>query len=126
MNRKLKVSRIKNFIARISPLFIVLAVVIAGCAQPADEKQPAATEKPKHVYKELNPETHPVPAGVKEALPGLLNDNIYLYREIAPTLNLVAYVPEYSREGAIKMAACMGIPPPDDGPFRLHITPGGT
>lgn len=104
MDHRPPTSKINNFINWASAHFVLLAIIIAmGCAQPAEVKKPETG--PKHVYKELKPQIYPVPEGVKSALPGLLNDNIYVYREIARTINLVAYVPDYKRESAIKMAA---------------------
>lgn len=90
--------------------WILLPVlVIAGtmsCARPADrEKKEKEKEKQRHVHKELKPDVHPVPDGVARALPGLQNDNIYIYREVAPLIGLVAYEKDYSRTSAIKKAA---------------------
>ena len=77
----------------------VALVVVIGCASPAEKKAPPP-DKGKHVYKDLKADIYPIPAGVEKALPGLQNDNIYIYREIAPTLNLVVYTPDYSLAGA--------------------------
>lgn len=93
-----------NFPALFLALTAALALVI-GCAKPTEENKPAPETPGKHVYKDLKAEVYALPEAVIKALPGLLNDKIYLYREIAPTLNLVAYTPEYSREAAVKMSA---------------------
>ena len=63
------------------------------------------SQQSRHVYKDIQAEVYPLPEGVKQALPGLLNDNIYIYREIAPTLNLVAYLPGYNLQKAPTIAA---------------------
>lgn len=76
------------------------AAIAVACARPAEQNKPEE-KKGKHEYKDIKPETYPFPAGVKEALPGLLGDSIYVYREIAPTVNLVSYEQDYSREGAV-------------------------
>jgi len=93
-------------LSMITTIIAVAAVsVLASCAEPAKEREEKKREQQRHTYKELKPEVVPVPQAVREALPGLLNDNIYLYKEIAPTANLVAYTPEYSRASAIRMMA---------------------
>jgi hypothetical protein len=83
----------------------LVSFLVLGCVRPSEDKKPEAAPDSRHVYKELKAESYPVPEDVKKALPGLLNDNIYLYREIAPTLNLVSYEKDYSLAGAAKMAA---------------------
>jgi len=105
----------------IMALALAAAFLIMGCTRPAQNKNPAPNTGPKHEYKEIKPEIHPIPEGVKSALPGLLNDNIYIYREIAPTLNLVAYVPEYSLAGAAKMAAQAFVALSEQPEFREGI-----
>jgi hypothetical protein len=86
-------------------VWLVLAcLLLSACAQPQGSA-PAKEQEPRREYREIKPEIWPIPEDIADALPGLLNDNFYLYREISPTLNLVAYVPEYSLEKAINMAA---------------------
>ena len=86
----------------LSVIFMIL--VASACSRPP---QPEAASKPgpKIEQKELKPEIWPVPEAVKQALPGLLNDNLYVYREISPTVNLVAYFPEYSLPDAVRRMA---------------------
>jgi len=84
---------------------VALVMAFSGCAQPPDQTDADDTANGRHTYKEIKPDVVPVPEGVIKALPGLLNDNLYLYKEIAPSLNLVAYVPQYSPAGAIEMCA---------------------
>jgi hypothetical protein len=99
----------------------LVTFLVVGCARPSEDKKPEAAPDSRHVYKELKAETYPVPEGVKKALPGLLNDNIYLYREIAPTLNLVSYEKDYSLAGAAKMAADAFMALSVDPEFRKQI-----
>ncbi|HUT55167.1 MAG TPA: hypothetical protein VM658_17390 [bacterium] len=84
---------------------LAAAIIMAGCAKPVQEKKPETDAGPKHEYKDIKPAVYDVPPGVAAALPGLLNDKVYVYREIAPTLNLVAYAPNYSLPKAPLMAA---------------------
>lgn len=84
---------------------LAVVIILAGCAKPVEEKKPPTETGPKHEYKDIKPAVYEIPEGVKTALPGLQNDKIYIYREIAPTLNLVAYVPNYSLAEAPVMAA---------------------
>jgi len=94
-------ARPRNFAAgALCAAFLLLAL---GCASPAPVPEQDA-DKSRHQFKELKPEVHPLPEGVIKALPGLQNDNLYIYREIAPLISLVAYVPDYSREAALEMA----------------------
>ncbi len=95
-------NRFRSFMHWSGAVVTVLLLLASSCTRPAEEQEQRKEEK-KHVYKDLKPEVYPVPGKIKDALPGLLNDNIYVYREIAKTVNLVAYVPDYSREAAIKM-----------------------
>lgn len=87
--------------------FWLVAALAISCARPADrdKDKKKAEDEQRHVYKELEPDVHPVPEGVAEALPGLLNDNIYIYREVAPLLTLVSYEKDYSRVSAVRKAA---------------------
>lgn len=90
----------------ISAVLIVALLAAAfsvSCAQPAAEKKD--DKAPRHVYKDLQAEVMPVPEGVREALPGLQNDNIYVYREISPVITLISYEKDYGREEAMRMAA---------------------
>jgi len=84
--------------------FVPVVLLTSACARPP---APEAEKKsgPKMEYKDLKPEIYPVPEEVKQALPGLQNDNIYVYREVSPTLNLVAYLPQYSLPEAIQRTA---------------------
>jgi len=86
-------------------LALFVSLVLAGCARPVEQKPPGPASDQKHVYKELKAEEYPVPEGVKKALTGLLNDKIYVYREIAKTVNLVSYEPGYTPESAIQKSA---------------------
>lgn len=86
--------------------FSLLVMILAAfaCSRPPAPKAPAKPG-PRIEQKELKPEIWPVPEAVKQALPGLLNDNLYVYREISPTVNLVAYFPEYSLPDAVRRMA---------------------
>jgi len=84
---------------------ILLCALGLGCAKKAEEKKPEEQSPAKHEYKEMKPEVYAIPEGVKKALPGLENDNIYIYREAAKTINLVAYVPDYSNAASAEMCA---------------------
>lgn len=81
-----------------------MMVLIAACSRPP-APEPTGKPGPKIEQKELKPEIWPVPEAVKSALPGLQNDNVYVYREISPTVNLVAYFPRYSLPEAIRRMA---------------------
>lgn len=86
-------------------ILIAMGACLAdSCARPMEEKQ-ETTNTPKAEYKKLKAEEYPVPDQLKEALPGLLNDKIRIWREISPTINLVVYSPNYSLDRAIKQAA---------------------
>ncbi|MFO8057395.1 MAG: hypothetical protein R6V10_08880 [bacterium] len=89
--------------------FWLVAALAISCAQPADrdkdKDKKKAEDEQRHVYKDLEPDVHPVPEGVAGSLPGLLNDNIYIYREVAPLLTLVSYEEDYSRVSAVRKAA---------------------
>ncbi len=92
-------------VEKIRIVWLVLACLFfSACFQPQGSPEPKEKE-PKREYREIKPEVWPIPGDIRDALPGLLNDKFYLYREISPTLNLVAYVPEYTLEKAINMAA---------------------
>jgi len=82
-----------------------LLVWCANCATPADRQDKKSDEKTRHVHKELKPEIYEMPQGVKQALPGLQNDKIYIYREVAPLFGLVSYEEDYDRTRAVKQAA---------------------
>src|SRR4030042_6549958 len=85
-------------------LSVVMLLLVTACPRP----EPPESEKkpgPKVEYKEMKPEVYPVPEEVKQALPGLQNDNIYIYRDVSPTINLVADLPQYSLPDAIKRTA---------------------
>ena len=91
-----------------------LAVLIAliflygmafGCARPKQE-EPEKKNAPKAEYKNLKAEEYPIPEPLKAALPGLVNDKIRIWKELSPpTVNLVAYSPDYSLDKAIKQAS---------------------
>jgi hypothetical protein len=105
------------------PLLLAAALAIllaAACSRPAP-KPAASAATGKHEYKELKAEEYPLPEGVKTALPGLQNDKVYLYREVAPTLNLVVYAPAYSRAAAIKEMAEAFVALADEPEFRRGI-----
>jgi len=83
---------------------VMLLLLVTACARP----QPPESEKkpgPKIEYKDMKPEVYPVPEEVKQALPGLQNDNLYIYRDVSATINLVAYLPQYSLSDAIRRTA---------------------
>lgn len=87
-------------------MIIAAGIIIfaAGCASPAPEPGPEEKQG-KHDYKDLSAETVEFPAGLKEALPGLQGDRIYMYKEVAPTANLLSYEKDYEREKALTMMA---------------------
>jgi len=86
-------------------IMIGIWVGLAGsCARPMQE-EPTEKTTPRAEYKKIKAEEYPVPDQLKEALPGLLNDKIRVWREISPTINLVVYSPNYSLDNAIKQAA---------------------
>ena len=85
-------------------LFLLIAGLAIGCARPVEKPSPKKQEE-KVQIKQLKPEEYPVPEKLKEVLPGLLNDKIRIWREISPTINLVAYINDYSLEKAIKLCA---------------------
>ncbi len=97
----------KARIAALAALTLSLIASLAiACATPAEKPGKEEKNGPRHVYKDIKPEVYDMPAAVREALPGLLEQNkIFVYREISPTVNLVAYAPEYSKESAAKMIA---------------------
>ncbi len=82
-----------------------LLVWCASCATPADRQDKKSDEKTRHVHKELKPDIYEIPEGVKKALPGLQNDKIYIYREVAPLFGLVSYEEDYDRTRAVEQAA---------------------
>ena len=82
---------------------LVFLLGIFSCARPKPEEK--TEKKPKAEYKEIKAEEYPVPEQLKELLPGLLNDKIRIWREIAKTINLVAYMKDYSLEKAIEKSA---------------------
>jgi len=83
---------------------MMLVLLATTCARP-QAPEPGKKPGPKMEYKDLKAEVYPVPEEVKQALPGLQNDNLYVYREISPTLNLVAYLPQYALPDAIRRTA---------------------
>ena len=83
---------------------MLIAGLAIGCARPVEKPSPKKQEE-KVQIKQLKPEEYPVPEKLKEVLPGLLNDKIRIWREISPTINLVAYIENYSLEKAIKLCA---------------------
>jgi hypothetical protein len=100
-------------------LVIGLALV-AACARPQPPES-GPKSGPKVEYKDLKPEVYPVPEEVKQALPGLQNDNIYIYREVSPTINLVANLPQYSLPEAIRRTAQALVALTRDPRFRAGI-----
>lgn len=92
--------------AKIFIAFSFIIILMLGCVRAQREKEASkSSESSSQVYKEINPETFPFPDRLKETLPGLQGDKIYVYKEISPTINLVAYFPEYSTEKAILRSA---------------------
>ena len=102
--------------------FSLLVMILAAfaCSRPP-APQAAAKPGPRIEQKELKPEIWPVPEAVKQALPGLQNDNLYVYREISPTVNLVAYFPEYSLPDAIRRMAQAFVAMTQDPKFSVGI-----
>ena len=86
------------------PILLLATATLFACSRPP---APEAQQKPgpKIEYQDLKPETWPVPEEVKAALPGLQNDNLYVYRDVSPTVNLVASLPQYARKDAIERCA---------------------
>jgi hypothetical protein len=83
----------------------VLYAMAAGCARPKQE-EPEKKNAPKAEYKNLKAEEYPIPEPLKAALPGLVNDKIRIWKELSPpTVNLVAYFPNYSLNNAIKQTS---------------------
>ncbi len=93
--------------SKISMLLIMImlgCLMFSGCSLPEKEKTDANLG-PEQQIKDIKAEIYAVPRSVAKALPGLLNDNIYIYREISPSVNLVAYEDDYSLEKAVNMTA---------------------
>jgi hypothetical protein len=92
---------------RLASLITLIAIcgLAFACARPKPE-EPEKKNAPKAEYKNLKAEEYPLPEALKTALPGLVNDKIRIWKEISPpTVNLVAYQPDYSLERAIKAAS---------------------
>jgi hypothetical protein len=102
-------------------LLVVCAFMLSNCAQPVKPEAEGDKEK-RHEYIESEPEVHKIPKALADALPGLQNDNIYLYKEYAPTLNLVVYSPDYSLDGSMKMMAKAFLELAKDENFRKDIS----
>jgi len=84
---------------------LILAAGLAGaCARPNAEK-PESRNQPKAEYQELKAEEYAVPAKLAETLPGLKNDKLRIWKEISPTINLVAYFPDYTLKNALERSA---------------------
>ncbi len=85
-------------------------IVIGGtalafaCARPREEKAEAKTV-PKAEYKTVKPDEFPIPAKLAEALPGLVNDKIRIWKEISPSINLVVYAKGYNLKKAMEESA---------------------
>ena len=98
----------------------MLLLLASACSRPP-QPESEAKAGPKVETKDLKPEVWPVPDEVKQALPGLQNDNLYLYREVSPTLNLVAYFPQYSLAEAIRGVARAFVALTRDPKFKAGI-----
>lgn len=83
---------------------IFLCALATGCARPKPEEG-EKKNAPKAEYKELKADEYPIPEPLKAALPGLVNDKVRIWKEISPTVNLVAYFPGYTLELAVKQAS---------------------
>jgi len=81
-----------------------LAGFALGCARPKEEGA-GKQDQAKAQYQSPKVEEYPVPEPLKQALPGLVNDKIRIYKEISPTVNLVAYFPDYSLDKAVNAAS---------------------
>ena len=83
---------------------LILIFIISACARPREEKE-EKKGSPKVDTREIKAVEYPVPENLSAALPGLLNDRIRIWKEISPTINLVAYFKDYSLKKAIESAA---------------------
>jgi hypothetical protein len=101
-------------------IMVLAGLVLSSCARPESEPQEKESG-PKREYRDIKPEVFPIPEEIRETLPGLRNDKFYLYRDISPTLNLVAYVPDYSLDAAISMAAKTFVHMKSDPEFKKGI-----
>jgi hypothetical protein len=89
------------------PLLLLLACAVLfsfSCARPRQEEKEKKGQ-PQAEYKDLKADEYPIPEKLKETLPGLVNDKIRVWKEISPTINLVAYFPDYSLEKAVRQAS---------------------
>ncbi len=91
-----------------------------GCARPNPEK-PENQNAPKAEYKQAQADEYPVPPKLAEALPGLLNDKVRVWKEISPTINLVAYFPDYSLKKALDQSAAAFLVLLENPEFRNGI-----
>jgi len=88
-------------------LFLILSCAVlfaCSCARPRQEEAEKKGQ-PQAEYKNLKADEYAIPEKLKETLPGLVNDKIRIWKEISPTVNLVAYFPDYSLEKAVKQAS---------------------
>lgn len=89
---------------RLSVLMALVVLLSFGaCTRPKkapEQKGPAAGQA-----KNITAEEYPIPDKLKEALPGLVNNKIRIWKEISPTVNLISYEPNYSLDNAIRQAA---------------------
>jgi len=78
--------------------------LVFNCTRPKSEPD-ANRISPQAQYKEIKPLEYDIPQELNSALPGLLNDKIRVWKEISPTINLVAEIKDYSLGKAINYSA---------------------
>lgn len=84
-------------------LLLIIVSISSYCARPKEEKN--EKKAPQMQTKPIKAEEYQIPEELAQALPGLVNDKIRIWREISPTINLVAYFEDYSLKKAIEQAA---------------------
>ena len=104
-------------------LSILMALIVllgfANCARP--KKAPEPKGQTAGPAKNITAEEYQIPDKLKEILPGLVNNKIRIWKEISPTVNLIAYEPNYSLDNAIKQAAQAFIVLTENPAFRNGI-----
>jgi hypothetical protein len=101
---------------------MVVAMLGLGlsCARPKAEK-PDEAKKPKVESAPVKVDEYAVPAKLSEALPGLINDKIRIYKDISPTVNLVANLKDYKLQDATDRAAQAFLALDDQPEFKNGI-----
>jgi len=102
---------------------IILAsapALIFACARPREEK---AEQKnaPQAEYRQVKPVEFPIPEKLADALPGLLNDKIRIWKDISPSINLVVNSQDYNLKKAIEQAGQGFVALLDDPEFRNGV-----